>query len=91
MTYEIVTVPIPALASPNTSKFPFAKLEIGESFFVPNKDNLPDNVDISISATQANMKTHCSRHTRLKLVGEKIFKCKLWPENNQFIQVWRVS
>ncbi len=78
------------------SKYGFATLEIGKSFYVPCKRSKDGWTETPLAnhpdaSTLENMRTHCSRHNRLKICGDKIFKCALWPDNPQFIQVWRVS
>lgn len=42
MTIEInKDIPIPSSRRSENHKFPFDKLEVGQSFLVPNPDNLP--------------------------------------------------
>lgn len=95
MEYKIVDAEIPKTPNPNAKnfcRFPFKELDVGKSFFVPNRANRPADIDFVDSSYIENMRTHVSRHNRFGLAGkDKKFSCRLWPDNPQFIQVWRVS
>jgi len=90
MVYISENAPIPPANSnrKGTCRFPFAQLEIGHSFFVANKNDMPPGEDISDASTLGNMTTHVSRHNN-KLMPDKKFRCRIYPVNKQWIQVWR--
>jgi len=74
-------------------KFPFNSLSLGEGFFVPNKENLPEGEYTAEPQSFRNMQNHCnSRNKRIKNKAEqKVFRCRLFPTDPRWIQVWRES
>jgi hypothetical protein len=87
--YEIIKAPIPSkpVTTKGHSKYPFAKLEVGESFLVPNKDLNPPAHLLELSSTYGNMKTHVSRHNN-KILPDRRFQCSL---SGNYIQVSRLE
>lgn len=97
MPYEILTIPIPERPTrgkhaKGVSKYPFASLEVGQSFVVPNKaelTNLPLNDGakaVSLGSVQSLV------HRWNTVLGEgKHFKCAVSSTDNRYIQVWRES
>lgn len=91
MPIRIMNLPIPSepTKASSTPKYPLAKLEVGQSFVVPNmtaKDRLPweDQAD---AAHYPTIKVHVSRWNR-KGDGKK-FGHRVSPEDDRYIQVWR--
>mgnify|MGYP003398077870 FL=1 len=68
------------------SKFPFATLNVGEGFFVPNKLAMPPAELLEKASTLRNMQTHCNYQNKKK---DKVFRAALYDTN--WIQVWRES
>lgn len=88
MPIQVVKFSPDALPEPtkriNERKYPFSKsLEVGEGFWVPNKEEQAEAEDAS---TLQNMQTHCSNHGRKD--GAK-YECRIHPDNTAWLQVWR--
>lgn len=70
----------------HNAKFPFSKLEVGEGFFVPNKDKMPPAELADKASTLQNMQTHAAAKSRKQ---DKTFKAAIYPGDECWIQVWR--
>lgn len=79
-TYQIDDIPMPDFTRKpfsKVSKYPWARLEKGKSFFVPG-------------GKKGSWSTACAKHKK-DSEGKKDFKCKEWTENDVAgIRVWRV-
>jgi hypothetical protein len=67
-------VPLPKkAASPGApTKYPFADMKVGQSFFVPEKDTSPKNVRASASLAQKRCKARFSVRTMKN--GVRVFR-----------------
>lgn len=94
MSYEIFNVPTPEAkpgatnAKKGESKYPFRQLQIGQSFFVPNKETVTNPADLEKAAYLGTLRAHCSRQSRHVLKGRE-FRAAIMPGNDLWLQVWR--
>jgi len=81
-----VNVPLPARTGPKGlvrgSKYPFATMEIGASFFVPSTEDKPVKAATLRSAVGAYMKNDKSRRFAVRQVNE---------DGVDGVRVWRVE
>jgi hypothetical protein len=94
MAYIVNDLPKPKIkhtggfGTKGQSRWPFAKLEIGQSFMVPNKKNMPPGESVEDASTEANMRTHVSRHNR-KIFPDRKFICKVYEADTHWLQIYR--
>lgn len=88
--YNIVNAPLPTNLKPTKgqSKYPFNQLEVGQSFFVPNREaNLPEFA-VEEAALLRTLKTHVSRWNT-KITPDKKFHVAVSQSDDRWLQVWR--
>ena len=87
MAYIVPNAPIPAPTEHlRGGKYPFADLEPGQSFMVPNKADMPPGEDVGNASTVKNMRTIVCR---MNAKGGKRFRCRIYPQDKHWVQVWR--